>query len=794
MRAETNLNKLKGSKNYYPVPGLSTNPWSGSDVDSFLLGLYIFGKNFFQIKRFMGSKDMGEILSFYYGKFYRSDAYRRWSDSRKIKRKKCVTGRKIFTGWRQQELFSRLSSHISEESQTSLLEGCKSFADGRISLEEYVSALKSSVGIPVLVKAVAIGKGKEDLTGFAMEPGKGNHDSLVCPNLPSGQDCSSLTSKDIVKLLTGGFRLSKARCNDIFWEAVWPRLLAKGWHSEQPGDQGYISSKHYLVFLVPGIKKFSRRKLVKGEHYFDSVSDVLNKVASEPKLLELETEESSVGARNEQDSWSPEVGSDQDDPSDSRRHCYLKPRVSTSSSSHMKFTVVDTSLFCGGKSSSIRELRHLPAEFKLTSKQTNHSTGDEGDSSEDNLDEFETAEKPFHSEKAKHHNGMSDKTGPIFMKLTVVDTSRVHEGKPSKVRELRCSPVVVKRAFDMTAILRKTENFEDSSGRHEKDAADIPSKGKRKILKSNSHKDIRDSACKNQMATKKNSDTADKVETQQDQNTCIFDEKHLKTVLHQFKRRAKSGHSDFVVPVVKRRRLTACAKEKMSDLSQNCSQGLESKQVKLHGTISSSEMGKNVSEVRPHEESSIVFPAESNAEEDMHSKIMRRNSAAVHTSEGQEDKHQSEAPNDQKPPPEDLLNSRNTEMLIEEVQGSKKANTYGHRSSSKEKELVSETLKASTTANTSKQNPIVNRRQSTRNRPLTARALEALANGFLNVQRRSKSADILGGENLFSSPFRKARSKAKVAPSSHGNAVTGAVASREDKEVNGACDVKEKSD
>lgn len=657
-------------------------------------------------------------------------------------------------------------------------------------LEEYVSALKSSVGIPVLVEAVAIGKGKEDLTGFGLEPKNNNHDLLGFPHLPTGQDCSSLTSKDIVNFLTGGFRLSKARCNDIFWDAVWPRLLAKGWHSEQPRDQGYISSKHYLVFLVPGIKKFSRRKLVKGEHYFDSVSDVLNKVASEPKLLELDTEESSVGGQNEQNSWSPDVLSDQDDPSASRRHCYLKPRVSTSSSDHMKFTVVDTSLFCGGKSSSIRELRCLPAEFKLTSKQTDRLMEDEGDSSDDNLDEFETVEKPLHSEKAKHHKGISDDAGPVSMKFTVVDTSIVHEGKPSKVRLLRWSPVVVKSAFELTGLLRKTVNCGESSGRHENDAADIPSKGKRKISKSNSHKEVRDTSCKNQMATQKNSETVDKMEPHQ--NTCISDDKHLKkTVLHQFKRRAKSGHSDYVVPVVKRRRLTACAKEKMSELSQNCSQGLESKQEELQGTINSPEMGKNiVPEVGPQDKkSSVSFPAESSPE-DMDTNIMRRASAAAHKSERRKEKHKTEASNDLNQPPEDLLNSGNNEMLIEEVQGNKRATTGGHCSASKEKELVSETLKTSTDVNTSEQNPIVNRRQSTRNRPLTTRALEALANGFLNVQRRPKSADIHGGENLFSSPFRKARSKAKVAPSSHGDAVTGVAASGEDKEVNGACDAK----
>lgn len=121
LTGEMNFNRLQ-SKRGYPVPGFSSGSWSDAEVDIFLLGLYIFGKNFFQIKRFMEIKDMGKILSLYYGKFYGSDAYRRWSDCPKIKRKKCVTGRKIFTGWRQQELLSRLFPRVTEEVQSTLLE------------------------------------------------------------------------------------------------------------------------------------------------------------------------------------------------------------------------------------------------------------------------------------------------------------------------------------------------------------------------------------------------------------------------------------------------------------------------------------------------------------------------------------------------------------------------------------------------------------------------------------------------------------------------------------------------
>ncbi|KAL5566056.1 hypothetical protein UlMin_029220 [Ulmus minor] len=815
-------------KSYYPVPGFSTDPWTDSEVDGFILGLHIFGKNFIQIKRFLGNKGRGEILSFYYGKFYRSDAYRSWSDGRKLKRRKNVTGRKIFTGWRQRELLSRLSSHIPEESQNMLLEVYKPFSEGRISLEEYVSSLKSIVSIPILVEAVGIGKGKEDLTSFAMEPAKGSHDLLVCP---SGQACSSLTSSDIVKFLTRGIRLSKARCNDIFWEAVWPRLLARGWHSEQPKNQGYVSSKHYLVFLVPGIQKFSRRRLVKGEHYFDCVSDVLNKVASEPKLLELETEESPVGRQNEQDTWSPELGSDQDDPSDSQRHCYLKPRVSTSNSSHLKFTVVDTSLVFGGKSSSVIELRHLPIEVEITSKQIGYSREDEGDASEDDLDDFETVEKPFLHEKAKYHKGISDGGDANGVKFTVVDTSLDHGGKSSKMRELRYPPVVIKRESEFAGLLRKTVISKDSSGKRERDAIDIPSKGKRKtkIHRANCDKDMCDTATKDQMAKANSSDTVNKMESQHDENTGKSREKNLKrTQPQQASRRAKSGHSDFS-PLMKRRRLSACAKVKPTQLTQSCSQGLRPKQMEVHGITKLPETDKNViSQVPPQEKvSSTTCLADSSPTKDISSEPLRGNCFAMNMSGGRNQKHQNEALNNRNPS-QGKQNSRNSEMLIEEVEVSQTMNVDGYclsskekkpvrdasrtssdekkhvpetlrtssdekklvpetlRTSSDEKKLVPETLRISSDVNTSEELHTTNqRRQSTRNRPLTAKALEALANGYLHAPRKQKSTESILGEDPFSNACRKARSRVK-STSSHGNLV----ASKQDKEMSGACNVE----
>lgn len=111
-----------GKKGGHFLPGLATNALQDIEYDSFLLGLYIFGKNLRLVKQFVGSTKMGDILSHYYGKFYRTAEYLRWSQSRKMKTRRCVQGERIFAGWRLQELLSRIFSHVSEERKRLLIE------------------------------------------------------------------------------------------------------------------------------------------------------------------------------------------------------------------------------------------------------------------------------------------------------------------------------------------------------------------------------------------------------------------------------------------------------------------------------------------------------------------------------------------------------------------------------------------------------------------------------------------------------------------------------------------------
>lgn len=113
---------IQAERHICPLPGSLGNSLSEVEQESFLLGLYIFGKNLDLVKRLVETKGMGDILSFYYGEFFRSNKYHRWLECRKLKSKRFVQGQKIFSGWRQQELFSRIFPCVSEECQKMLME------------------------------------------------------------------------------------------------------------------------------------------------------------------------------------------------------------------------------------------------------------------------------------------------------------------------------------------------------------------------------------------------------------------------------------------------------------------------------------------------------------------------------------------------------------------------------------------------------------------------------------------------------------------------------------------------
>ncbi|KAA8545139.1 hypothetical protein F0562_019972 [Nyssa sinensis] len=481
----------------------------------------------------------------------------------------------------------------------------KAFAEGRTCLEEYVSALKKTTGISILIKAVGIGKGKKDLTGLVTEPVETN--------------------------------------------------------------------------------QFSRRKLVKGDHYFDSVSDVLSKVAAQPKLLELKDEETGVISCKEGVRWDPEPILDQDDSSDHQRHCYLKPRISTSNLNLTKFTVVDTSLARGEHSSKVTELRSLPIETKNTSNVSSLSKEVESNSSEYSVDE--------------------------------------------------------------------------------PDSADMSLKGQKRTNFSNNDKEILDNSSSDQKLQINDSEAAKKLlENHHNQDTSTSNDKQsMGTIKHQFSRRTKLGHSKFLAPLMKRRRLTACAKAETSRSVENFMVGPELKQVEPNCLLNSPDAFKSVvSLVGPSQEKvpSRGSLAEGILEEES-SDIFNGSSDGIKTSSEKIDKPLPRPLIDLNLPqiPSDSENGEFCTMEVDDNQGDPNAN---------------------------EQQPLVNpRRQSTRNRPLTTKALEALASGwFLSTKRRRKDTESQMQEKPIQKPSRKTHNKASVTSNS-GSTDNSIVESKEKNGVDG---------
>ncbi|KAL1803773.1 hypothetical protein ACET3Z_032420 [Daucus carota] len=334
---------------YVLVPGVCRDLWNDTEEASFLLGLYLFKKKFVELKKFVGNKKMGEILFFYYTVFYKSSRFNRWSTCSEGRKGKRAYGTWLFKGFRHQELLSRLHPQVSEERQKLLREVTEKYAEKDMSLTEYVFSIKSIVGLETFVNSVAIGKGNQDLTSIVRRPGR----------IPVGEACSNLEHAEIVKILTGNCRLTKVQCSDLFWEAVWPRLLARGWHSEQP------KNKASLVFLPPCVEKFSR-KLVKGNHYFESLKDVLSKVGSEPELLQLDTY-NDAGEKKEEKGLIVETKEQQNLPK--KRRFSLQPQSQICDMDNVTHTSLDN-----GKSVKFKKLKTLPSEMIIVSQHSEEDT------------------------------------------------------------------------------------------------------------------------------------------------------------------------------------------------------------------------------------------------------------------------------------------------------------------------------------------------------------------------------------------------------------------------------------
>ena len=549
-------------------------------------------------------------------------------------------------------------------------------------LEEYVFTLKASVGLNALVEAVGIGKGKQDLTGN-MEPLKSTQVFPVHPEIPIGKACSTLTTLEIANFLTGGFRLSKTRSNDLFWEAVWPRLLARGWHSEQPNSNGCAtSSKHSLVFLIPGIKKFSRRKLVKGNDYFDSVSDVLSKVASDPGLLELEIGVDNDYRSKEENGRTDETKLDKEDFPDQQRHCYLKPRTPNRSTDAMTFTVVDTSL-ANGKATKVRELRSLPSGVMNTLASGSDSEEDDEDDSEEPTDKSDSADTLY-----------SDRDKPRAMNKNF-DPGTSFNG--TGLENNASNEVFQVNGHDHTNLPaniscdQKTIMCSDTQ----------PRKGKRCQLSQG-------------MGPDKKDHLPPIVKRHRKLNAFVGSETNLSKLnnlggdpLNPEKASGFAKNPDFSEKVVSK--MDMSQEKKLSASLSKGSISISSEGI-LGGTCFAAEDHHEGPQPRTLIDLNLPIPPDVEADEPF----------MTETKERKHDQMSNEPDNPNEVKPSEYV------------------------------------------ANSEQQPNINNRRQSTRSRPLTTKALEALAFGYLDPKQKRKSRDASSRETSMLRPSRRARGKVRA--------------------------------
>ncbi|KAL5199028.1 hypothetical protein ABZP36_002540 [Zizania latifolia] len=699
------LQKRKTS-DYIPLPCLPRYLWTDEEAQTFLLGLYIFGKNLVQVTKFMQFKTMGEILSYYYGEFFRSDAYKRWAACRKVRSRRCILGLRIFSGSRQQELLSRMLAGITREVQDPLLEVFKTFNDGISTFEQFILSLRSTVGAQVLVEAVGIGKGKYDLTGFALDHSR-NHGISNRAEIPIGKACSSLSSGDIIKFLTGDFRLSKAKSNDLFWEAVWPRLLARGWHSEQPKDSSLVG-KHALVFLIPGVKKFSRKKLVKGNHYFDSVSDVLSKVASEPRLLEFGVEDGNgEGWSKIENGWIHDAELDKSTVPDKKSPCYTRPSETGCSPELMKFTVVDTSIVQGEEPCKVRSLRNLPTDASHGYMPSPRS----GDSGSDCSEEHSNSEDS--SQSYEHINASQNTADDKY--VNVEKKCKPPTGEKMDVDVLQKNFTFSGTVTSINGQISIGQGFSTMNKVCSSTAAILPV-GTQRVQATNSSTEIN----------------------------------------FQFDQRVSPEPQVFLASVSKRRRLVSCKNERTGSRNTVVNRRHHRKQVDTplqHNVSGANEASAGAKpfiwSAIPNSSTNISFDMNNNQAYHRQFYNVPPTDEKMVYKEKSQNKHVIDLniphmPSDYEsaasysyivPPPE-----KNTQTMDRPI----------HSAETNEMDDCPPDINASCNELLSEQLSFNSRRQSTRSRPPTTRALEALACGFIGTKQK-------GGEANFPSSSRSSR-------------------------------------
>ncbi|KAG6551198.1 hypothetical protein Mapa_007434 [Marchantia paleacea] len=311
------------------VPGSRPESWSHNEVSSFKLAIFLFGRSFSDISKFIGTKRVSDVSHYYYSKFYGKSAWGRYKAAKDIKSKVAVRGEVILEGWRQAEFLRRLKALVSDDAYREILMATNTFnaplTETHISSDKYVRRkqekwktyvfkLKDVIGLEIFERCVGIGgpldghQSKRDLTSgsyplnHGMMPrqlkekqaargvGKSQH---TLPVSAGNENHCPLRSEDSMQsTLSVGenwLRRSTSTSKDVaqhFWEQVWPVLMQAGW---KIGERKVsIKSLERMMFVRPGVERIHKDD--KGISHFDNLNDVLEAVKDDPILSQFAEE------------------------------------------------------------------------------------------------------------------------------------------------------------------------------------------------------------------------------------------------------------------------------------------------------------------------------------------------------------------------------------------------------------------------------------------------------------------------------------------------------------------------
>lgn len=194
---------------------------------------------------------------------------------------------------------------------------------------------------------------------------------------------------------------------------------------------------------------------------------------------------------------------------------------------------------------------------------------------------------------------------------------------------------------------------------------------------------------------------------------------------------------------IKRRRLTACVKAEKSHITENSSVGLGSDKLGFSRSSSFRDANQNVCDSVSHQqqqkESFTASLADRSVEENDEKGILKDCYQRKSVPCVQVEKCKSSTFNRPKVPSKSV-NIKTMATAPEEGEHGLEANDSCLASATQE--IVEQPLRTPCDVDSLEQQPDINpRRQSTRNRSLTVRALECIANEFLHVQSRHKRRD-----------------------------------------------------